>query len=90
MRLARYFPPLAIAVFALSVGLAVWAAVSAGTLGCDWLAYDSSVRTFLAGGPLYIRPGDPSGPCGYFSYPPPFIFAVLPLTVVPEAVTAWI
>ena len=32
---------------------ALWAASQAGTLGFDFLSYDSAVRRFLAGGVLY-------------------------------------
>jgi len=86
----RLLPPLALGIFALGVAVIIWAAVGGGSLACDYLAYDSSIRRFLDGGPLYIGPNDPTGPCGYFYYPPPFVLFVLPLTLVPPEVAGWL
>jgi hypothetical protein len=86
----RLLPPVALAVLALFVGVAVWAAAQAGTLGFDYLSYDSAVRRFLAGGVLYDQNFDTTGPFGLFYYPPPFVLLAIPLTILPPELDAWI
>jgi hypothetical protein len=86
----RLLPPIALAILLLFVGVAVWAAASAGTLGFDYLSYDSAVRRFLAGGVLYDQNFDTTGPFGLFYYPPPFVLIALPLTLLPPDVDAWL
>ena len=86
----RLLPPIALAVLFLFVGVAVWAAANAGTLGFDYLSYDSAVRRFLAGGVLYDQNFDTTGPFGLFYYPPPFVLIALPLTLLPPELDAWI
>jgi hypothetical protein len=88
--LDRLLPPAALLVLALFVGLAVWAAARAGTLGFDYLSYDSAVRRFLAGGVLYDQNFDTTGPFGLFYYPPPFVLLAIPLTLLPPDVDAWL
>ncbi|MBI3751270.1 MAG: DUF2029 domain-containing protein [Chloroflexi bacterium] len=86
----RLLPPLALLVLALFVGLACWAAAQAGTLGFDYLSYDSAVRRFLAGGVLYDQHFQTTGPFGLFYYPPPFVLLAIPLTLLPPDVDAWL
>ena len=86
----RLLPPLALGVLLLFVGVAVWAAARAGTLGFDYLSYDSAVRRFLAGGVLYDQNFDTTGPFGLFYYPPPFVLIALPLTLLPPELDAWL
>jgi glycosyl transferase family 87 len=86
----RFLPPLAIAVLGLFVGLAVWAAAQAGTLGFDYLSYDSAVRRFLAGGVLYDQNFQTTGPFGLFYYPPPFVLLAIPGTLLPPDIDAWL
>jgi hypothetical protein len=86
----RFLPPLALTVLVLFVGLAVWAAAQAGTLGFDYLSYDSAVRRFLVGGVLYDQHFDTTGPFGLFYYPPPFVLLAIPLTLLPPEVDAWL
>jgi hypothetical protein len=83
-------PLAAIAVLIAFVGLAAWSASQAGTLGFDFLSYDSAVRRFLAGGVLYDQNFDTTGPFGLFYYPPPFVLLAIPLTIVEPAVAAWL
>ncbi len=56
--------------------------VAVGTLGFDFLSYDSAVRRFLAGGVLYDQSFDFTGAFGLFYYPPPFVLLALPLTLL--------
>ncbi|HEX7951131.1 MAG TPA: glycosyltransferase family 87 protein [Candidatus Limnocylindrales bacterium] len=86
----RFLPPLALLVLTLFVGLASWAAAQAGTLGFDYLSYDSAVRRFLAGGVLYDQNFQTTGPFGLFYYPPPFVLLAIPLTLLPPDVDAWL
>lgn len=86
----RFLPPLAILILGLFVVLACWSAAQAGTLGFDYLSYDSAVRRFLAGGVLYDQNFQTTGPFGLFYYPPPFVLLAIPLTLLPPDVDAWL
>lgn len=86
----RFLPPLAILILGLFVVLAGWSAAQAGTLGFDYLSYDSAVRRFLAGGVLYDQNFQTTGPFGLFYYPPPFVLLAIPLTLLPPDVDAWL
>ena len=89
--LCRLLLPIAsIAVFAAVVGLAVVASARSGTLGFDFLSYDSAVRRFLAGGPLYDQSYVVTGGFGLFYYPPPFLVLALPFAVIDPNVAAWL
>jgi hypothetical protein len=81
-------PFVALLVLLLFVGLAVWAAVQAGTLGFDYLSYDSAVRRFLGGGILYDQSFQETGAFGLFYYPPPFVLLAIPLTLLQPAAAA--
>jgi alpha-1,2-mannosyltransferase len=81
-------PVVAVLVLLTFVGAATWAAAQAGTLGFDYLSYDSAVRRFLAGGILYDQSFDFTGAFGLFYYPPPFVLLAIPLTVLPPASAA--
>ena len=81
-------PVIAILVLLLFVGAATWAAAQAGTLGFDFLSYDSAVRRFLGGGILYDQSFDFTGAFGLFYYPPPFVLLAIPLTLLPPASAA--
>jgi hypothetical protein len=93
---AAALPIVAILVFAVDVGAAVWAAAQAGTLGFDFVMYDSAVRRFLDGGVLYDPSFDYTGSVedprvhGLFYYPPPFVLLALPLAMLDQAVAAWL
>ena len=69
---------------------ALWAASQAGTLGFDFLSYDTAVRRFLAGGVLYDPNFEVTGAFGLFYYPPPFILLAIPLTLFDPSVSVWI
>jgi hypothetical protein len=86
--LAIGLPVVAVIVLVLFVGLAAWAAAMQGTLGFDFLSYDSAVRRFLAGGVLYDQNFDVTGGFGLFYYPPPFVLLAIPLTLLPPASSA--
>jgi hypothetical protein len=86
---ARYLPLVATLVAAVTISLTVWSANQAGTLGNDFAAYDSAVRRFLAGGPLYDQAFAVSGPFGLFFYPPPFALVLLPFTALSPAAAIW-
>jgi alpha-1,2-mannosyltransferase len=80
---AAALPIVSMVVLVVSVLLAAGAASSQGTLGFDFLSYDSAVRRFLAGGVLYDQGYNFTGGFGLFYYPPPFVLLALPLTVLP-------
>jgi len=86
-RFARIaLPVAALVVLLLFTGLAIWSAAQAGTLGFDFLSYDSAVRRFLAGGILYDQSFQETGAFGLFYYPPPFVLLAVPLTLLnPDA-----
>jgi len=73
-----------------TVGSAAIASAQAGTLGFDFLSYDSAVRRFFAGGVLYDQSFDYTGAFGLFYYPPPFVLLAAPLSVLDPALAAWI
>jgi alpha-1,2-mannosyltransferase len=75
-------PVAALAVLLGFTGLAVWSAGQAGTLGFDFLSYDSAVRRFLGGGILYDQSFQQTGAFGLFYYPPPFVLLAVPLTLL--------
>jgi hypothetical protein len=82
-------PIVAIAVFAVFVGIAIAAAAQAGTLGFDFLAYHQAANRLLAGLPVYDMSFDQAGGFGLFYYPPPFAVAFLPLApLAPSAAAA--
>jgi hypothetical protein len=81
-------PIVAVLVLLVFVGAAAWAAAQAGTLGFDFLSYDSAVRRFLAGGILYDQSFEFTGSFGLFYYPPPFVLLALPLTLLSPASAA--
>lgn len=83
---AAALPVIALAVLLVFTGLAVWSAAQAGTLGFDFLSYDSAVRRFLGGGILYDQSFQETGAFGLFYYPPPFVLLAVPLTLLnPDA-----
>jgi len=82
-------PVAAVLLLLLFVGLAVWSAAQAGTLGFDFLSYDSAVRRFLGGGILYDQSFTETGAFGLFYYPPPFVLLAVPLTLLQPAAAAW-
>ncbi|HEX5240124.1 MAG TPA: glycosyltransferase 87 family protein [Candidatus Limnocylindrales bacterium] len=86
----RLLPPVAILIFAGTLGVLLLSALSAGTFACDYLVYDEAIRRFLGGGALYLSAGDPGGPCGSFQYPPPLVLLALPLMALPPSIDAWI
>ncbi len=87
---AAALPIVAIATLALVTGSAVIAAAQAGTLGFDFLSYDSAVRRFFDGGILYDQSFEYTGAFGLFYYPPPFVLLAAPLSIVDPPVAAWI
>ena len=88
--LSTALPIVALLVFAVDVGAAVAASSAAGTLGFDFLSYDSAVRRFLAGGVLYDQSFEYTGGFGLFYYPPPFVLLALPLALLDPTLAAWL
>jgi Glycosyltransferase family 87 len=86
---AAALPIVAVVVFATFLGAALWASNAAGTLGFDFLSYDTAVRRFLAGGVLYDQSFDLMGPFGAFYYPPIFVLVMLPFAVLDVAIGTW-
>ena len=66
------------------------AAVSAGTFGFDFLAYHQAAQRVLHGERLYDPTVQQTGGFGLFYYPPPFVFAILPLGLLPAAAATWV
>lgn len=82
--------------YGLGLGLAVlYAALiirsadAVGTLGYDYLAYDLAIDRLLAGQPLYDTTAQEFGPFGLYFYPPPFLFFVLPIALLPTSLAIW-
>ena len=87
---AAALPTLAIAAVLVVPGVAALASAAAGTLGYDFVAYDSAVRRLLAGDSLYELDSQYFGGQGLFFYPPPFVLLAAPLSVLDPAAAAWI
>jgi hypothetical protein len=85
---AALLPVAAIVVLVVVVGATTWAAIQAGTLGNDYMAYDGGVRRFLAGGVLYDKSPEFAGGFGLFLYSPPFVLLAIPLTLLEPAAAA--
>ncbi|MCI0345390.1 MAG: DUF2029 domain-containing protein [Chloroflexi bacterium] len=87
---AAALPMVALIVFAVDVGAAIAASAVQGTLGFDFLSYDTVVRRFLDGGVLYDQSFDDAGGFGLFYYPPPFVLMALPLAFLDPTLAAWL
>jgi hypothetical protein len=72
------------------VGLSLWAAAAAGTLGFDFLAYHQAATRVLAGERLYDQAVQVTGGFGLFYYPPPFVLAVLPFALLDPTIAIWV
>ena len=89
-------PIVALLVFAVDVGAAVAASARAGTLGFDFVMYDSAVRRFMDGGLLYDPSFTYTGSLedprvhGLFYYPPPFVLLAIPLALLDPTLAAWL
>ena len=83
----RLAPVLAFALLALTTG-AVLASAGA-TLGYDYQAYAHAAQRLLDGRPLYDPNVDVAGGFAIYLYPPPFVFAVVPFTLLPGSVGTW-
>ena len=81
---------LAIVAFIAIPGFVVLAAVAAGTLGFDYLAYQQAGARVLAGERLYDPSIQQVGGFGIFYYPPPFVLAVVPFALIPPAAGTWL
>ncbi len=77
-------------MFGAVVGATLWAAAGAGTLGFDFLAYHQAANRVLAGERLYDPSIQATGGFGLFYYPPPFVFAILPLAPLDPTVATWV
>jgi alpha-1,2-mannosyltransferase len=72
------------------VGGALLAAVYQDNLGYDFLAYHQAANRVLAGERLYDPSIQQTGGFGLFYYPPPFVFAILPLAPLDPAAATWL
>ncbi len=86
--LERLLPPIAIAVFAITL-LAVLAAAGK-TLGFDFLAYHAAADRVLHGQPAYDTSFEGAGGFGLFYYPPTFIPLVLPFGLLAATTATWV
>jgi alpha-1,2-mannosyltransferase len=83
-------PILAILAFVGVVGATLWAGWGADTLGYDFLAYHQAANRVLAGERLYDPTIEETGGFGLYYYPPPFIFAILPLAPLDPTAAPWL
>jgi hypothetical protein len=83
-------PIVALTILAAVVGLSLWAAAAAGTLGFDFLAYHQAAARVLAGERLYDSSVQVTGGFGLFYYPPPFVLPILPFALLDPAVATWV
>ncbi len=86
----RFLPPLAIATFAIGIGLVI--VVSGDTFGYDFAAYWLAGRRLLDGQPLYDPAVGQAVGFGVWLYPPPAAAAFVPFALVARdlAAAAWI
>jgi hypothetical protein len=82
-------PIVAVLVFATLVGLTVWSAAQAGTLGYDFLAYHQAAVRLLNGQPLYDMSFASAGGFGLFYYPPTFAPLILAVGLLAETTAVW-
>jgi Glycosyltransferase family 87 len=87
---ATALPIVAALTLVTVVGSGTLASAQVGTLGFDFLSYDTAVRRFFAGGVLYDQSFDYTGAFGLFYYPPPFVLLAAPLSVLYPPLAAWI
>ncbi len=80
----------AVAVFATSTLSWARTALDLGAFGFDYLAYDAAARRLLVGAPLYDTHFQSTGAFGLYYYPPPFVLAILPLTLLDAQVATWL
>jgi hypothetical protein len=59
------------------------------SFGCDYLTYDVAARAWMAGANPYPTAVSEAGTCGIFQYPPPFLLAVVPFTLLAPDVANW-
>ncbi len=85
--LIRLAPILILALFACTT-LAVLS-VAGATLGYDAAAYVQAADRLLAGRPLYDPTVDVAVGYGVFLYPPPFVLAAVPFTLLPAPLGLW-
>lgn len=85
---ARRLAPALIVVLFTATSLAIVA--SAGwTLGYDFKAYAQAAERVLAGQPLYDPAVDVAGGFAIYLYPPPFVAAAIPFTLLPDPSATW-
>ena len=84
----RWLPPVALAVFTLSVLLIV--AIAGSTLGYDYQAYVGAGRRLLDGVRLYDPSVEVAGPFAIYLYPPPFALAMIPFALLPDQAGLWL
>ena len=82
-------PIVAVLVFATLVGLTIWSAAQAGTLGYDFLAYHQAAVRLLNGQPLYDMSFASAGGFGLFYYPPTFAPLILAVGLLAETTAVW-
>jgi len=82
----------AVAIVVTAVYLTIFIATAQYTLAFDYLAYDAAARRVVTGGGAYDLALTRPGVFGLFFYPAPFLWLVLPLTVLPAHIAAafWI
>jgi alpha-1,2-mannosyltransferase len=80
---------LGLVIALLFAALIIRSADAVGTLGYDYLAYDLAIDRLLAGQPLYDTTAQEFGPFGLYFYPPPFLFFVLPVALLPTGIAIW-
>jgi hypothetical protein len=83
----RFLPPIAVAVFAIGVGVIVL--VAGSTLGYDFQAYVAAAHRVLEGQRLYDPNVSVAGGFAIYLYPPPFALAMIPFALAPDQVGLW-
>ncbi len=87
-----WLPPAAVGSLVVFVGLVLFAAANASTLGYDYHAYANAAERLLHGTPLYDPSVNVAGGYAIYLYPPPFVFLALPFSVLPASLApaVWI
>jgi hypothetical protein len=88
LALRRLLPAFAIALPVMV--LAAVLAVAGDTLGYDYQAYALAAGRLLAGEPLYDPTVTMAIGFGVYLYPPPFVIAALPFSLLPGDAGTWI
>jgi hypothetical protein len=77
-----------LAVVAVYIGFGLRTA--SNSLGCDFSAYYGAARHWFDGQPIYDLATTSTGSCGTYQYPPPFVLAAAPFSLLGFDLGNWL